>query len=133
MKKTTKIALGLGSLAVVSGVSGAFANLANAYRGDPTVKGPNYSVERHSAMEKAFETNDYTAWKSLMENRGRVTQVVNKDNFAQFAKAHELAMKGDLEGSKKIRQELGLGLKDGSGMRNGGGGRNQGGGQGLNR
>lgn len=121
MNKTKKVVLGLGTLALVLGVSGAIASTANAYRGDPGVKGPNYSTERHTAMEKAFETKDYTAWKNLMQNKGRVMQIINKDNFAKFAEAHELAEKGDLEGAKKIRQELGLGIKNGSGqgMRNG--------------
>jgi len=121
MNKTKKMVLGLGTLALVLGVSGAIASSANAYRGDPSVKGPNYSIERHTAMEKAFETNNYLAWKNLMQNKGKVTQVVNKDNFIKFAEAHKLAEKGDLEGAKKIRQELGLGLKNGSGqgMRNG--------------
>lgn len=121
MKKSKKLFLGLGMLALTLGISGAIASTTSAYRGDPSVKGPNYSVERHTAMEKAFEANDYLAWKNLMQDRGRVAQVINKDNFAQFAEAHELAEKGDLEGAQKIRQELGLGLKDGSmqGMRNG--------------
>ena len=121
MNKTKKIILGLGALALVLGISGAITSTANAYRGDPSLKGPNYSVERHTAMEKAFETNDYTTWKNLMQNQGRVTQVINKDNFAKFAEAHKLALKGDLAGAQKIRQELGLGLKNGSGqeMKNG--------------
>ena len=119
MNKTKKILLGLGTLALVIGISGAIASSANAYRGDPTVKGPNYSVERETAIEKAFSTNDYTAWKALMQNQGRVTQVINKDNFAKFAEAHKLAESGDIAGAQKIKQELGLGL--GQGMRNGGG------------
>jgi hypothetical protein len=67
-------------------------------------------------MEKAFASNDYTAWKALMLNKGRVTQVINKDNFAKFAEAHKLAENGDILGAQKIRKELGLGLKDGSGQ-----------------
>lgn len=115
MNKTKKILLGLGTLALVIGISGAIASSANAYRGDPTAKGPNYSVEREAAIEKAFSTNDYTAWKALMQNQGRVTQVINKDNFAKFAEAHKLTESGDIAGAQKIRQELGLG----QGMRNG--------------
>jgi hypothetical protein len=117
MNKTKKIILGVGTLALVLGISGAIANSVNAYRGDPTVKGPNYSVERETAMEKAFATNDYPAWKALMQNKSRVTQVVNESNFAKFAEAHKLAKSGDIAGAKKIRQELGLGL--GQGMKNG--------------
>jgi hypothetical protein len=66
-------------------------------------------------MENAFEAKDYTSWKNLMGDKGRVTQVINKDNFAKFAEAYELAEKGDLAGAQKIRQELGLGLKNGAG------------------
>ncbi|HAS80415.1 MAG: hypothetical protein UR25_C0006G0007 [Candidatus Nomurabacteria bacterium GW2011_GWE1_32_28] len=116
MNKTKKMILGLGTLALILGVSGAITSQASAYKGDPAVKGPNYSIERHTAMEKAFETNDYTAWKSLMNGQGRVSQVVNQDNFAKFAEAHKLAENGDLAGAKKVREELGLGLKNGSGQ-----------------
>jgi hypothetical protein len=122
MKKTT-LALGLGALALGLGVIGTSVNKAFAYRGDPAVQGPNYTAERHADMTKAFETNDYEAWKSLMAGKGRVTQVVNKDNFAKFAEAHELAEQGKTEEAQKIRQELGLGLHDGSGRASGGMGR----------
>lgn len=111
-----KIIIGLSMFGLILGIAGFVANEASAYRGDISVKGPNYSVERHTAMEKAFETNDYTAWKNLMGNRGRVTEVVNKDNFQKFAEIHELLEKGDKEGAQKIRQELGLGLKNGFGQ-----------------
>ena len=86
-----------------------------AYRGDPLVKGPNYTEERHEAMEKAFANKDYAAWKNLMQNRGRVTQIVTQDNFAQFAKAHELALQGKIQEAAQIRRDLGLGLQNGSG------------------
>jgi hypothetical protein len=119
MNKTKKVLLSLGTLALVLGFSGIVAASANAYRGDPTVKGPNYSVEREAAIEKAFATNDYSAWKTLMQNRGRVIQVINKDNFAKFAEAHKLAESGDIAGAQKIRQELGLGsFGQGQGMMN---------------
>ena len=103
------------------------ATSASAYRGAPNVKGPNYSPERHEAMTNAFETNNYDAWVELMNGHGRVTQVVNADNFPQFAEAHKLALAGDLEGAKAIRAELGLGQRNGSGK---GQGRGQGRGRG---
>jgi hypothetical protein len=81
-----------------------------AYRGDPAVAGPNYTEERHTAMEKAFKAKDYNAWKNLMQGRGRVTQVVNAQNFARFAEAHELAQQGKIVEANQIRQELGLGM-----------------------
>jgi hypothetical protein len=112
--------LGLGVLALVLGVIAISAGSALAYRGDPTVKGPNYSTERHTAMLKAFENKDYTAWKNLMQNRGMASKVVTESNFAKFVEAHNLALQGKTAEAQKIRQELGLGLKNGSG-RNGGG------------
>ncbi|MCF7834057.1 MAG: hypothetical protein K9L98_01115 [Candidatus Pacebacteria bacterium] len=109
-KKNTMIALG--SFALFLGVYGILASQASAYMMNPSVNGPNYSVERHTAMEKAFETNDYTAWKNLMEGRGRVLEVITQDNFAKFAEAHNLAEKGDFVGAQKIRQDLGLGMRN---------------------
>jgi len=110
MNKKTMI---VGSLALVLMALGV-AGSAQAYRGDPTIKGPNYSAERHEAMEKAFENNDYTTWTNLMQGRGRVTTVINKDNFAKFAQAHELAEQGNVVEAQKIRQELGLQLNNGN-------------------
>ncbi|OHB14533.1 MAG: hypothetical protein A2431_03310 [Candidatus Zambryskibacteria bacterium RIFOXYC1_FULL_39_10] len=117
MKKST---LGLGALTLILGATVLSTGTTLAYRGDPTVTGPNYSIERHTAMQKAFENKDYTAWKNLMQNRGRVTQVITEANFAKFAEAHNLALQGKKEEAQKIRSELGLGLQNGSG-RNGGG------------
>lgn len=125
--------LGLGALTLILGATVLSAGTALAYRGDPTVTGPNYSVERHTAMLKAFEDKDYTAWKNLMQNRGRVTQVVTEANFAKFAEAHNLALQGKTAEAQKIREELGLGLQNGSGRSGGGMMRGMGMDRGLNR
>jgi len=90
--------------------------LVQAYRGDPSVQGSNYSEERHTEMTAAFEDKDYDAWKNLMQGRGRVTQVVNANNFDKFVQAHQYALEGNLEEANKIRAELGLGLRNGSGQ-----------------
>lgn len=126
MKKKT---LQLGTLALILGVTAISAGSALAYRGDPTVKGLNYSPERHTAMQKAFENKDYFAWKSLMQGRGRATQVITEANFAKFAKARNLALQGKTAEAQKIRQELGLGLRNSSGR----GAAGKGMGQGMNR
>lgn len=109
--------LGIASL-VLAGVMLAPQAIL-AYKGDPNVKGPNYTVARHEAMEKAFDTNDYNVWKNLMTGQGRVTQVINAQNFSKFAKAHELADQGKIAEANAIRAELGLG--NGSGRGNGSG------------
>lgn len=103
------------AFALVAGGIIFLAKDSNAYKGDPNVNGPNYTQERHAAMEKAFENNDYDSWKELMQGRGRVSQVVNKENFAKFAEAHKLAEQGKMTEATMIRKELGLGNGSGSG------------------
>lgn len=114
---TTSIGLGAATLAL--GVLGLATMTAEAYRGDPGVPGPDCSPERQQAMETAFATNNYQNWKEEMAGKGRVTQVVTEENFAQFARAHERAQAGDLEGAREIRQSLGLGLGQQKGDRSG--------------
>lgn len=93
---------------------GAFAvSSAMAYQGDYSEKGPEYSPERHVAMTEAMENNDYQAWSELMAGRGRITQVINEENFAQFAEAHRLGEAGDIAGADAIRQELGIRTSNG--------------------
>jgi hypothetical protein len=75
-------------------------------------------------MQKAFDNNDFISWQKLMEGKGRVTQVINKDNFAKFAEIHKLLQEGKKEEAQKLRAELGLGLQNGMG---------RGMGQGMNR
>jgi len=102
------IALAFGGLILVS-------NPVEAYQGDPNVQGPNCTGERHEAMTQAFDNNDYNAWKELVNGRGRVSEVITEENFSQFAEAHRLALEGKTEEAAQIRQELGLGLRNGSG------------------
>lgn len=105
----------LGSVGLLLGGLMLSSTKALAYRGDPTVQGPYHSEERHAEMTKAFDTKDYNAWKEIMGERGRVSQVVNEQNFSRFAEAHRLALEGKTEEAARIRQELGLGLQNGSG------------------
>ena len=123
----------LGATALVLGGLVMSPRLAEAYQGDPSVRGPNCTTERHEEMTQAFENNDYNAWKELMSGRGRVTQVVTAENFARFAEAHQLVTEGNLDGAKQIRQELGLGLGNRNGDGSGQGNKEQGMGRGWNR
>ncbi|MCK5466249.1 hypothetical protein KAI56_01990 [Candidatus Parcubacteria bacterium] len=110
MENSNKVLLG--SLAVV--MMGAFAvSSAMAYQGDYSKQCPAYSPERHITMTEAMDNNNYEAWRELMADRGRVTQVINADNFARFAEARRLAHSGDLEGADEIRKELGLKTRNG--------------------
>lgn len=109
MKKSIKF----GRLFVVVIATAFTISSAMAYQGDYTKEGPDCSPERHTAMTEAMENNDYKTWNELMADRGRVTRVINAENFAQFAKAHQLAHEGDLEGADAIRKGLGLKTRDG--------------------
>jgi len=113
MKKTA-IILGAGVL-LLSGLS-VLSGTVSAYRGNPAVKGPEYSEERHEAMETIFENRDFNAWKEMMQGRGRVLDIVNEDNFSRFVEAHELAEEGKIDEARQIREELGLGLHNGAGQ-----------------
>lgn len=113
MKKTSVITLSI-AVAVLGLMT--LTNNSYAYRGDPSVKGPYHTEEREMAMEKAFDNNDYNAWKNLMQSKGRVTQIVNQNNFAQFAKIHKLAEEGKIAEANQIRTQLGLGLQNGTGQ-----------------
>ena len=106
----------LGAATLVLGGAIMTPKLVEAYRGDPTVQGPNYSQERHEAMTQAFEKNDYQSWKELMQGKGRAIEVVTEENFGRFAEAHLLVQEGKIDEARQIRQELGLGMKDGSGQ-----------------
>jgi len=108
------VALGISTL-VLGGALFA-PRMVEAYRGDPNVKGPNYTVERHEAMTKAFANKDYNSWKNLVSgNKGRVSQVINEANFGRFVEAHNLALQGNTDEANRIRTELGLGLRNGFG------------------
>ncbi|MGB4834053.1 MAG: hypothetical protein WBP40_03435 [Candidatus Moraniibacteriota bacterium] len=108
-----RVLIAVMAVTATAAIGFGLAQAAKAYRGDPAVKGPNYSEERHAAMEKAFETKDYKAWKELSQNRGRAASVVTADNFARFAEAHELAEDGKYAEADAIRKELGLRTRDG--------------------
>jgi hypothetical protein len=69
----------------------------------------NCNAEQHEAVEEAIEKNDYEAWKELMGDRGRITQIVTKDNFDTFVAMHEAMEDGDYKKAAEYRKELGLG------------------------
>lgn len=116
MKKTTKILSGVLTIVAI-GAIGAIGALttssALAYQGHYAEQGPSCSPERYEAMTGAMENGDYETWSELMTGHGRVTRVINADNFAQFAEAHRLGQAGDIAGADKIRGELGLRTSNG--------------------
>lgn len=119
----------LGVLGLTVAGLAAYSTGALAYRGDASKTGPNYTPERHEQMEKAFENNDYNAWKNLMNGKGRTVEAVNEGNFNRFAEMHKLREEGKTDEANKIRKELGLGQKNGQCKVNGQGQKGQNGGE----
>ncbi len=133
IKKISLVAFSVLAIGLIGSVG-----LASAYQGNPDDQGPNYDAALHDLKTDAFDTNDYEAWRFLMEdapNQGRVLDVVNEENFNVFVQAHNAAMNGDMELSNELRSELGLnngvGPADGTGYKNGGQGQGMHKGQGL--
>lgn len=94
----------------------ATGGLVSAYGFKDT---PVFDEERHEAMETAFDNLDYDAWVNLMDGKGRVTEIINENNFATFAQIHEARENDDMKTVDALRAELGLGQKDGKGRRDG--------------
>jgi len=104
--KTTMAVLALGIIALLG------TGMVFAYQGDPNTLGPNYSEERHAAMQNAFDNMDYNSWYQLMsenERHGRILDVINEDNFETFIKARNAMIEGDSELAQELKSELGLG------------------------
>ena len=123
---------GLMALVLGLGVSGT----ALAYQGDFTRNGPNYTPDFEAQITEVLTDKDYDGWKDLMDQKvgkGRVTEVINKDNFDKFAEAWKLAKEGKIKEANAIRKELGLRTSDGQRLQNGTGhGMGMGRGHGMN-
>lgn len=116
--------IAIGVLSLVAVGAAAYGASVFAAEGRTGQFGPNYSPERHEKMTKAFENNDYAAWKDQMGNRG-ATRVVTEQNFSRFSEMHKLMLEGKTDEANKIRTELGLGQGGGRGQGKMGGGRGQ--------
>jgi hypothetical protein len=111
-----KIILPIGVIALVSAAGVAYA--AYAYQGDPVEKMAKFSPQKFEQMQKAYENNDYGAWKEMMNGRGRITSIINEQNFPRFAEMHRLMLEKKFDQANQIREELGLG-QGSQGWRNG--------------
>ena len=119
MTKNNKLIISAFSILTISAIAFTTISSANAYQGDYTKTGPYHTEEREIEMNNAFNNNDYNAWKTLMNGRGRVSEIINEENFSKFAEAHKLANEGKYEEADKIREELGLRTRNSLGQENG--------------
>ncbi len=66
---------------------------------------------QRAAIDEALANGDYDTWKSLMNSNnrmGKISEVINQDNFPQFVQMNKLSQAGDFAGAQKIAEELGL-------------------------
>ena len=67
--------------------------------------------ETRKKVQQALETGDYNAWKEAIgdsPHAGKLTEVINKENFDTFVQMHEAKQNGDFETAKALAEELGL-------------------------
>ena len=86
------------------------AGEGNRHKGRGNMKGEGYNSSNHEAMMATYESGDFAIWKALMEERGggKILEVINADNFAEFAKAKILQSEGNMDEAKAILDSLGF-------------------------
>lgn len=117
MTKLTSTFLALGVFVAISSTQ------AFAYRGDPSVQGPNYSKERHEKMLKIMDTTvdantlklNYAEWKKLMANKPVLQKVDTLEEFKAFLEMRKLKLQGKDTEAAKLREKLGLSQGKGQG------------------
>lgn len=134
--KNVKV-IGFTTVAAIMGIGfalamGASADVGMQRNGASSLVRQNCTSERHAEMEEAIANRDYDAWVGLMEGKGRVTQVVTRENFETFIQMREARLTGDTEKADELRESLGLGVhpRDGVGHMKGYG-RGEGRGRGM--
>jgi hypothetical protein len=116
VKKMDKRLIGVFSLLAIAGIAAMTATQAMAFMGDPAARGPMFNEEINAQLQQAIEDRDYESWKSIMEENnlpmnGEMFQVINEENFEQFAQMHEAMQNGDFDTANQIREELGIGME----------------------
>jgi len=89
---------------------------ASAYQGNGEGQGqqkPNFSPEKHQAVQTAMESGDYEAWVEAMGDK-KAPEQITADNFAQFVEMKNLFREKNVEEGKAMWEELGL--EKGEGM-----------------
>lgn len=109
MDKKLLLATAIGS--VVIGASLMVAVTASAHLG---FSGGKTAItaekkELHQELKTAVEEGDYESWKTIIESKPKITDIIDSEEaFQKLGKMHELKKAGDIEGAKALRNELGL-------------------------
>lgn len=68
---------------------------------------PKKLNEKHEAIRKAIETDDYEAFLDITED-SRMQVEVDEEVFNKMVEAHSLRVGGDIEGAREIMDSLGF-------------------------
>jgi hypothetical protein len=94
-----------GLLALTMGLG--VSSTAFAYQDELSRKSPNYNASFVLEMNKVLTSQDYGAWKELVEdNIGVVDEVITADKFEKFTEAWKLANQGKIKEANAIRKAL---------------------------
>lgn len=118
MKKTNKVAIGLGALGIMGLLSGSLAYAAS----DTSTSTAPPRGAHGQAIHEALAANDYEAFKKAIADAPRHDDApeITEAMFAKMVEAEKLRQAGDLDGAHAIMKELGFkvgphGDKDGHG------------------
>ena len=99
-------------LTLAIGVYFVSPTVAQAYRGDASVKGPNHS----DVKEQAIESENLSAFKAACTT-GRMCDVVDtQSELHTLNQMHQAMERGDSKAATELRTSLGLGNRNGSGQ-----------------
>lgn len=93
---------------------------AYAYQWNPGIENPDCTdLERHEAVETAFENHDYQAFLDLYDGKGIAKKITSEDDFNKFIELREASLAGDIDLVNELKTELNLWqwLRDGSGSK----------------
>ena len=75
---------------------------------------PKMTDEQETALKTALDNNDYQAWFKVVSEatpKAEVLTKINADNFSAFVELRKAKENKDLEGIKKLHEELGIEIK----------------------
>ena len=65
-------------------------------------------VHQVKTVLDAIDAGDYDAWLDAVPENGKITEIINEENFEDFVYAHEVLKDGDKETAEELFEELGL-------------------------
>lgn len=109
MDKKLLLATAIGSVVIGAGLMVAMSASAHQeFDGDKTTFKAE-KKETHQQLKTAIEEGDYEAWKTLVESKPKIADIIdNEEDFQKLGEMHELKKAGDIDGAKALRDELGL-------------------------